>query len=63
VTLLAALVDASLLRQLGVGRYGFHELVRQFAGARLADRGEAEALVERHAAYYLDLLASQEAAL
>jgi predicted ATPase/DNA-binding SARP family transcriptional activator len=60
VTTLAALVDASLLRHLGVGRYGFHELVRQFAAARLADRGEAEALAERHAGYYLDLLAQQE---
>jgi predicted ATPase len=60
VTTLAALVDASLLRRLGVGRYGFHELVRQFAAARLADRGEAEALAERHASYYLDLLAQQE---
>ncbi|HJZ46201.1 MAG TPA: hypothetical protein VKE41_03510, partial [Roseiflexaceae bacterium] len=62
-TLLAALVDASLLRHLGVGHYGFHELVRQFAAARLADRGEAEALAERHALYYLELLAGQEAAL
>jgi predicted ATPase/DNA-binding SARP family transcriptional activator len=60
VTLLAALIDASLLRHLGVGRYGFHELVRQFAAARLVDRGEAEALAERHATYYLDLLARQE---
>ncbi|HEY3227698.1 MAG TPA: hypothetical protein VGJ87_00675, partial [Roseiflexaceae bacterium] len=63
VTLLAALVDASLLRHLGVGRYGFHELVRQFAAARLAEFGEAEALAERHAGYYLELLAEQEAAL
>jgi WD40 repeat protein/predicted ATPase/DNA-binding SARP family transcriptional activator len=63
VTLLAALVDASLLRHLGIGRYGFHELVRQFAAARLADRGEADALAERHAVYYLDLLAQQEPAL
>jgi predicted ATPase/DNA-binding SARP family transcriptional activator len=63
VTTLAALVDASLLRHLGVGRYGFHELVRQFAAARLADLGEAEALAEQHANYYLDLLAGQEAAL
>lgn len=62
-TMLVALVDASLLRHLGIGRYGFHELVRQFAAARLADRGEADALAERHANYYLDLLTRQETAL
>jgi DNA-binding SARP family transcriptional activator/predicted ATPase len=63
VATLAALVDASLLRHLGVGRYGFHELVRQLAAVRLAELGEAESLAARHADYYLDLLARQEAAL
>lgn len=63
VTTLATLVDASLLRHVGVGRYGFHELVRQFAAARLAESGEMETLAERHAAYYLELMAQQEAAL
>jgi WD40 repeat protein/predicted ATPase/DNA-binding SARP family transcriptional activator/uncharacterized protein YjbI with pentapeptide repeats len=63
VSALAALVDASLLRHLGVGRYGIHELVRQFAAARCAERGEVEALAERHSAYYLDLVAQQEARL
>jgi predicted ATPase/DNA-binding SARP family transcriptional activator len=63
VTTLAALVDASLLRHLGVGRYGFHELVRQFAAARLVESGEMETLAKRHAAYYLELMAQQEPAL
>ena len=63
VTALASLVDASLLRHLGVGRYGFHEQVRQFAAARLVELGKTELLAERHAAYYLDLLARHEALL
>lgn len=59
-TTLAALVDASLLRHVSVGRYSFHELVRQFAAARLAESGEAGILAERHAIYYLNLLAQQD---
>lgn len=62
-TTLAALVDASLLRSLGVGRYSLHELVRQFAAERLAQSAETELLAERHAAYYLDLMSRQESAL
>jgi WD40 repeat protein/predicted ATPase/DNA-binding SARP family transcriptional activator len=59
-TALAELVDASLLRQVGIGRYGFHELVRQFAAARCEERGETEERGALHAAYYLELLARQE---
>ena len=62
-TTLAALVDASLLRSLGVGRYSLHDLVRQFAAEKLAQSGETELLAERHAAYYLDLMGRQESAL
>lgn len=58
---LAALVDASLVRQVGVGRYSLHELVRQFAGEELAARELDGATHDRHAAYYLALLAAQEA--
>lgn len=63
VTTLAALVDASLLRHLGVGRYGFHELVRQFAAAQLAATGEFATIAQRHATYYMELLARQETLL
>jgi predicted ATPase/DNA-binding SARP family transcriptional activator len=63
VTTLAALVDRSLLRHLGVGRYGFHELVRQFAATRLIELGEADELATRHAGYFLELMAQQETTL
>lgn len=62
-TTLVVLVDASLLRHSGVGRYGFHELLRQFAAERLAESGELEPLAERHAGYYLELMARQDSVL
>ena len=55
VATLAALVDASLLRQLAPGRYDLHELLRQFAAQRLDASGAAEAVRRQHAAYYLAL--------
>lgn len=60
ITTLAALVDSSLVRPTGVGRYDLHELLRQFAATHLAAREEADALAERHATYYLELLARHE---
>lgn len=55
VATLAALVDASLLRQAESGRYELHALLRQFAAERLEASGEAEEARARHAAYYLAL--------
>jgi tetratricopeptide (TPR) repeat protein len=54
-TTLVTLVDKSLLRRLAVGRYGLHELLRQFAAERLAEAGEVERLGDRHLAHYLAL--------
>lgn len=54
-TTLATLVDKSLLRRLHAGRYGLHELLRQFAAERLAEAGRGSALEERHLVYYLAL--------
>ena len=59
LTLLAALVDKSLLH-LSVNngatrRFELHELVRQYAGEHLAAAEEAETLRRRHAEYYLAL--------
>jgi predicted ATPase/DNA-binding XRE family transcriptional regulator len=57
---LATLVDKSLLRRAGVGHYDLHELIRQFALARLeADRDEHGAVRARHSAYYAAWLQRQ----
>ncbi len=65
VPTLAPLVDRSLLRQSGVGRYEFHPLLRQFAAAQLAAAGPAlgASAANRHSAYYLALAGVQAAAL
>jgi predicted ATPase/DNA-binding SARP family transcriptional activator/Tfp pilus assembly protein PilF len=52
-TTLVTLVDKSLLRRLAVGRYGLHELLRQFAAERLAEAGETTTLGDRHLVHYL----------
>ncbi len=57
---LATLVDKSLLRRAGTGHYDLHELIRQFALARLeADRDELAATRARHSAYYAAWLQRQ----
>jgi predicted ATPase/DNA-binding SARP family transcriptional activator/tetratricopeptide (TPR) repeat protein len=61
--LLAALLDKSLLRWDGVARYDMHELVRQYAGEKLEQVGEAEVLLRRHAEYYLALAEAAESQL
>ena len=48
---LAALVDKSLLRAEGDGRFSMHPLLRVCAAAKLDDAGGREALAARHAAY------------
>lgn len=53
---LAALLDKSLIRRLDNGRYDVHELVRQYAAARLAADPKRQAAAQaRLAAYYLAL--------
>jgi predicted ATPase/transcriptional regulator with XRE-family HTH domain len=52
---LAALVDKSLLRWDGTGRYDMHELLRQFAVQKLAQLGEAAQAGEQHLVYYCRL--------
>lgn len=59
---LATLVDASLLRSDGSGRYRLHPLVRQDARERLA-QGEAAGFRARHRRHYLSLLRRHETAL
>jgi len=56
-TILAALIDQSLIKQSGDGRFELHELVRQYAAAQLArDPQEAARRRQRHADYYSALI-------
>lgn len=60
VAVLAALVDKSLLRQAGVGRYAIHELLRQFGAEQIDAVPDARAEVAaRHGAYYLRYVATR----
>lgn len=52
---LLALVDRSLVRARGDGRFSMHELVRQFAVARLTGRADVEATSRRHLHACLEL--------
>jgi predicted ATPase/DNA-binding CsgD family transcriptional regulator len=55
--LLSTLVDKSLLRHDGVGRYDLHELVRQYAEEQLQSRPEVALQTrDQHCAYYTDFL-------
>lgn len=54
IATLAALVDKSLLRRGVAGRYSLHELIRQYAAARLAEQPAEEAAMRaRYAACFV----------
>jgi predicted ATPase/transcriptional regulator with XRE-family HTH domain len=58
---LASLADKSLLRRGVSGRYDLHEVIRQYADARLQEQaGEWIATQSRHAAYFLRYVAERE---
>jgi predicted ATPase/DNA-binding XRE family transcriptional regulator len=61
LNLLTSLVDKSLLRRSGAGRYDMHELVRQYAATHL-DAGSDEYTItrDRHAAFYMELVQRRE---
>lgn len=62
--ILAALIDQSLVRAVGSGRFEIHELLRQYAAQRLAAAPDLEVTARaRHAAHYLALLEQRGAAL
>jgi predicted ATPase len=52
---LAALLDKSLLRRNDDGTYEIHEFTRQFAAAKLEERGELATTRQRHEAYFVAL--------
>ena len=59
--ILARLADKSLVRIDRDGRYGVHELLRQFAEEKLgAEPGAEERTRERHSAFYLEWLRRKE---
>ncbi len=59
--ILASLATKSLIQHAPNGRYGIHELIRQYANVRLAEiPEEASAVAERHAVFMLNDLASRE---
>ncbi len=61
---LALLLDQSLLRVAGGGRFEMHELLRQYAAAQLAAEAPLAAEAHaRHAAHYLGLLKARGALL
>jgi tetratricopeptide (TPR) repeat protein len=63
---LFSLVDKSLVQHgdAHAGRFELHELIRQYAAARLEENiAEKQATRERHSHYYLTLLEEQEPAL
>jgi predicted ATPase/Tfp pilus assembly protein PilF len=53
LSLLAALVDKSLLRRQLNGRYEVHELARQYAAARLADADQEAQTRNRHLLFFM----------
>jgi tetratricopeptide (TPR) repeat protein len=61
---LQALVDRSLVRQDGAGRYSLHPLLRQYAAEKLAQDPEEEAATRaQHGRFYLAFLEAQEEAI
>jgi tetratricopeptide (TPR) repeat protein len=53
---LSTLAGKSLLHRTPAGRYELHELLRQYAAARLAEAHETETVAARHRDYYQTLL-------
>lgn len=51
--LLSALVDKSLLQRMGSGRFGLHQLLRQYGQARLAEATETEQIQAQHLRFFL----------
>ena len=53
--ILVGLVDKSLVRTNGQGRFDLHELVRQYAAEQLGTSGEVDLIRQRHHGAYLQL--------
>lgn len=62
-SMLGSLLNKSLVRCGGNGRYQLHTLIRQFATEKLSELDNLDATAARHAAYYTLFLAAYESAL
>ena len=56
--LLTELIDQGLVMYAGNARYRVLEPVRQFGAGRIADRGQTEVFVRRHAGFFAELVSS-----
>jgi predicted ATPase/DNA-binding CsgD family transcriptional regulator len=63
VSTLAALVEKSLIHMASSGRFGIHELLRQYGREQLEASGETQATYARHSRYFAQLMLRHEAAL
>jgi predicted ATPase/DNA-binding CsgD family transcriptional regulator len=60
---LSGLVEKSLVQLGSDGRFGIHELLRQYGMQQLEEYGEAETAYARHSQYFAQLMLRHEAAL
>lgn len=60
LSLLAGLVNKSLLRRTDSGRYELHELLRQYAAEKLDEAGETDEVRNRHLAFFRELAEEAE---
>ena len=60
---LAGLVEKSLLQLDSLGRFGIHELLRQYGTMQLAARQETDTAFAAHSRYYAELMRHHEASL
>jgi len=63
VLMLRALIEKSLVRVAGPGRYDLHELIRHYAADRLEAAGQAAQARRRHSEVYLALAAQLDSEL
>ncbi|MEZ4619239.1 MAG: BTAD domain-containing putative transcriptional regulator [Caldilineaceae bacterium] len=57
---LSALVDKSLVQQIGNGRFGLHQLLRQYGAERLAAAEESTEIRNRHLHYFVTYVEGEE---
>lgn len=60
LSMVASLVEKSLLTLEPTGRYGIHELLRQYGEEKLTASGEMEAVCQAHSTYYSQFMKLRE---